>query len=225
MSNGITSWSPSRWSEYRTCPASVKYKHIDGLPCGERHPSAEKGDRIHQEIQDYICGWRPSLETKIHPNVLEWIEWLKAEYKEGRVKTEQKIGINKDWKVTGYFAPDTWLRTKIDASHVQPSKLIIFDWKTGKYKKSRDYDDALEIYGLSGLVLYPEIDEVRSFLMFTGTGEIDESLVLKEEFDPSINKWNDNTHNLFTDTLWPTNPGQHCRWCPFSKNVGGPCAY
>src|SRR5713101_1127677 len=211
---GVTAWSPSRYGLYEECPRKFKYKIVDKLP-EEEGPALARGTEIHGQIEDYIAG-RTNKKPEIHVDILEWIEWLKAEYRERVVKVEMQLALTKKWALTKWFAADCWLRVKIDAYHSREDVgATAIDWKTGKHsaEKTLLYNDALDIYATVILSLGLD-DAVVSHLVFTDAGIVvppNGYIVIKEELEDRQKYWERKVHSMMTDTLYAPNPSFRCR--------------
>ena len=73
---------------------------------------------------------------------------------------EYKWAIDRDWKIVPYDSKKAYLRgffdLKVDA---KIEGLFLYEWKTGKV-----YDDHSQqrfMYGMVGLIVHPEVDEVK----------------------------------------------------------------
>lgn len=218
----ITSWSFSRWSDYDQCPAKAKYKHIDKL----REPPNEamtRGIRIHKAAEDFLAGKAKQLP--------EDLKLLKKEYtdmKKLMPRCEQEWALDSEWKPTGWFDKNAWLRIKMDAearAKGDPTTMLADDTKTGKPRGG--YGAQMSLYALGGFFLYPMIQKVRTRLLFTDHGP---SATVVEEFErkdaPVLQKdWLKRIKAMLNDKRFAPKPGNYCMWCHFSKSKGGPCKF
>ena len=74
----------------------------------------------------------------------------------GEVKAEQKLAINRDLKIVGYFAKDVWGRCVIDVSSKKDSNIGIFDWKTGNI---REDSLQLKINACFMSIVHPDVEK------------------------------------------------------------------
>ena len=51
----LTSWSYSKYSCYKLCPAQFKYKYIERIPQGPA-PALERGLEIHDDAEKFMKG-------------------------------------------------------------------------------------------------------------------------------------------------------------------------
>lgn len=60
----LTSWSFSRYSDYKQCPLKCKLKHIDKIS-EPPNPAMARGAAIHNLAEDYIKGKVPKLAPEL----------------------------------------------------------------------------------------------------------------------------------------------------------------
>ena len=60
----LTSWSFSRYQDYKSCPAKAKYKHIDKLK-EPPSPAMERGAAIHNLCEQYVRGTLAKLPPEL----------------------------------------------------------------------------------------------------------------------------------------------------------------
>src|SRR5262245_51001335 len=134
--SAITAWSYSRLSLWEQCPLAFKLKHIDKVK-EEQSPAMARGDKIHKSAASYITG-QSALSPELGKfNVL--LTELQRMPPDVKV-VEQQWGFTKNWRATGWFGSDTWLRVILDAAVVYPDGTAdVIDHKTGKqYETNRD---------------------------------------------------------------------------------------
>src|SRR5512133_3862286 len=91
----ITSWSFSRYSDYKRCPAFAKYKHLDKLPEAPSTAMA-RGSEIHGLAEQYSLG-----KLKALPNALSGFKDEFAAIKKIKAKiVEQQWAFTADWQPT-----------------------------------------------------------------------------------------------------------------------------
>lgn len=227
----LVSWSFSRWSDYRKCPALFCYKHLQKLK-EPPNPAMERGSAIHKLAEEYTLGRLKKL-----PKELELFKDEFAELKKQKIKfVEESWSFRKDWTLTEYDDWNhCWLRVKTDAAYVHPKHnvLVVIDHKTGKPRpeKTEEYELQLELYGLAGLEQQPEIDLVSPRLWYLDVGEIypnpeeREIEYLRADQKELRKKWEARVAPMFKDTQFKPKPGDACRWCHYRKSNGGPCKY
>lgn len=214
----ITSWSYSRYAMYNKCPASAKYKFIDKLP-EPPAPAMERGNIIHKLAEDYTTG-----KLKKLPNELQLFKAQFVELKKSKPQVEQTWAFREDWSQTRY---DDWqgckVRIKVDASCLDDTTLYVIDNKTGKLRDG--YDEQLELYAGTGMLVYPHVKEVNTQMWFLDSGDVVEKTYKISEGKKIIKDWEKKVEPMLNDTRFAPKPGNHCRWCAFSKTKGGPCKF
>jgi len=217
----ITAWSFSRWDTYQTCPAKAKFKFIDRLP-EPRGPAAERGEAVHKAAEAFVRGWAKTLPAELSSHALE----LRALKKE-KPLCEEELALTEGFEAqTGWFDKDAWCRAKMDVLATKKAPRII-DYKTGKAYPEKHALQA-ELYALFALKLLEATAVIVEF-WYTDIGPSANSVEMYGEGERSLTKlvkrWTTRAKPMLTDTKFKATPGNHCRWCTFSKAKGGPCKY
>jgi len=213
----ITAWSFSRWKDYEQCPLKAKYKHVDKMK-EPPAPAMERGSAIHKLAENFAKG-----ELRKLPPELKLFSEQFAELKKSRPMVEESWAFTDRWSPTDWFAFNAWLRVKTDAACLDGDTLYVIDHKTGK--KKDDHADQLSLYAVAGMLKYPAVRKVVSQLWYLDSGEMTD-----QDFDvselPGLQKdWVAKTKAMLNDMRFSPKPGNHCRWCSFSKSKGGPCKF
>jgi CRISPR/Cas system-associated exonuclease Cas4 (RecB family) len=221
---GPTAWSYSRLNTYRQCPYRYKLTVIEK----RKEPESSallRGQTIHKLAENYIKG----ISKSIAPELKTFTAEFKA-LKKFDVDAETQWAFTREWKTTEWFAYDVWNRMVIDAAAlVKPKKkgsdiiLRVIDFKTGKVYGENE--EQLGLYALGGMSRYPEVDAVETELWYLDQGEEKKIMFSREKVPELVEYWDKETKALFKDKTFAPRPGDHCRWCPFSKSKGGPCKY
>jgi len=219
MTNPITAWSFSRLALYEECPAKFKYRHIDKLP-EEKHPAMQRGIDIHNDAQSFLIGDHMLPQ----PTLMRFSSMLK-DLREMKPMVEQQWALDRNWKPTGWFAKDCWVRVIIDAGVIYPGdrEAAVIDWKTGK--KYGDNADQMELFAITTFQMFPMLREVDTHLCYLDSGEEDQETFTKEGIAEAKREWEDRVEPLFNDTRFLPRPSKRCHWCAFSRAKGGPCAH
>lgn len=216
--NAVKAWSYSRFSTYDLCPAKLKYKFIDKLP--EKPSKAlEKGDRVHKAVAAYLLGKGPFTEEAAR------FRWLYAPAQAFTDKVvEQQRAYTEQWKPTGWFKGDCWVRVVWDlALMYEDATGEVIDHKTGKRYGSND--DQMELFGLSFLCEYPHTTGVTTRLAYLDSGEQEFAEFKRADVAPLQAKWAKKVAPLFADEIFAPRPNDKCRFCSYSKSEGGPCRF
>ena len=226
----ITSWSFSRYSVYKLCPAKAKYLYIEKLK-EPPSPAIERGAQIHDLAEKYI----KSQLRALPPELKKFEDDFKALRKQYKKKihgmvVEDQWAFTKDWTETAWNDwIKCWVRIKIDcAEHVDEETLRVRDWKTGKFREQQqeDYAEQLELYALAALLLHPHINRVMTELVYLDEGTVFAISDKRREDLPALKKlWEKRVTAMLKDQRFAPRPNDKCRWCHFSKAKGGPCKF
>lgn len=231
MANLVKSWSFSRYGDYKKCPAAFKYKHLDKI---KEPPNAamQRGTDIHKLAEDFVKG-----TTKKLPAELGLFKDEFAALKKQKVKfVEESWSFTQSWGLTTWNDWNgCWLRVKLDVAYVHPEHnvLVPIDYKTGKFRddKNAEYELQLELYGLAGLVQQPDIEVASPRLWYLDEGKVypdptEREIEYTQADVPRLKKvWMARVAPMFRDKTFKPTPGDHCRWCHYSKSKSGPCKF
>lgn len=230
----IESWSFSRYSDYKQCPAKAKYKHV--LKMKEpKNQAMERGAAIHDLAEKYIKGTITRLPAELKLFEVEF-KALKKQYKKSinGMVVEDNWSFTKSWEETEWDNwVHCWVRIKLDCAHHDDEvTLRIRDWKTGKFREemNEEYVEQLELYALAALLLHPHIERAVPELDYLDEGTIyppeGKELVFTRADIPRLKKlWEKRTKAMLNDTVFAPRPNDKCRWCFFSASKNGPCKY
>lgn len=203
---------------YKKCPAQYNYKYNLGMrddrPPG---PAALRGTAIHNSIEDHY-----NFDSPLHEEIPEKIKphILKHKGVCEDVRPEMTFALTREWSPCEFDAEEAYVRGFIDNVFVYPDRVVMHEYKTGRYYPEHEEQKAL--YGMVGLILFDHVEQVEVHGVY-----IDQKLVKPATYDrlqlPSMQfMWQKDIDKMELD-IFPARPGQHCRWCPASKLAGGPC--
>lgn len=228
-------WSFSRWHQYEQCPQQFNFKHLRKLPApDDEGPALVRGKQIHAEAESYVD--KPSMPL---PDNLRLLAGPFKALRELGGASELQKAFNAKWEETGWFDKETsktgaaWCRVVIDRIVYATPKtktVRIIDYKSGKIRG--EYVEQVELYQLSGLLLDPIADSATGELWFTDQGKIlgggpkGEIVAVPRSAVPKLKKkWEARIKPMMNDKVFAPKPGNHCRFCHWSKAKGGPCVY
>jgi len=229
----IVAWSFSRWRDYRKCPAYAKFKHVERLKEPEG-PALARGSHIHELAQVFA---QKSRRSRCPPELATFeAEFRVLQANRATLAVEQQWCFNREWRRTGWFDDDAWLRVVVDASWTgdRPQgpgaaplrRLTVIDHKTGKVYG--EHDEQLDLYALAGFLQDDAVDEVevQFWYLDQGVQKPDQARVFSRGDVPALKKkWASATRAMLADTVFRPRPSKSCTWCAFSKGKGGPCRY
>lgn len=228
-SRQFKSWSFSRWNEYEQCPLRAKLKHIDKVPEGPKNPAAERGQDIALRTERYMAG----AVSKMPPELAPLAKDYQRVRKQPGLKVEMQYGFDRQWNPVPWDDwNNCWLRAKMDLhySYNKGRGLFIIDNKTGKFRddKNEEYMLQTELYAVTGAQQFPQVDEISVQLYYSDFGikfPEQPKVYTSEEAQSLIPVWNTRTKAMFADSRFTPRPGDHCRWCPYSRNKSGHCKF
>lgn len=231
----FTSWSYSRYADYKQCPLKAKLAHLDKI----REPKNQammRGADIHDQIRDFIRGTLKRLPTDLKS--------IKAELDRFKKLFKKKLLgaiVEEDWAFTADWTQTQWndwnncvLRVKLDAAEWldDGDTMIVTDWKSGKFREemNEDYVEQLELYALAALVLHPQLQRVRPRLFYTDLGlvyppEAKPLEFTRKDVEKLKKLWAKRTKPMLNDTRFAPRPNDKCRWCFYGQSgkiKGGP---
>ena len=212
-------WGFSKLDTYRTCPRKFRYQFIDKLS-QPGSPAMERGSMLHEACEGYLRGWLSVLPEELK----EWKESFDA-LREKKCRTEESWGFDRQWnKLEDWFQPTTWLRAKSDAHYVDGDKLIIIDFKSGKYRVPST--EQIELYAICGSVCYPSVPNITTSFWFLDTMQVYDKHYTAEHLIKLRKKYEMYAAPIYADEQWKPSPSMDCRWCPYSNSKkGGLCDF
>ena len=216
-------WSLSKYGLYKKCPTAYKFRVVDRIP-DPAGPAAARGTDIHAQLESYLATGNWTL-------AIPEFTIKKAEAMRGlNFRSEIKLALDENWKRVEWNAPEAWVRGIIDAmvllpdnGDVPPTEAQLGEWKTGKV-----YDDHVnqrDLYLTMVLSIWPTIDYGKIETIYVDQSHAQASELKREELEAKQIHWAKAVTPMLNDTFFSPRPGDHCRWCTFSKRRGGPCVF
>lgn len=232
----MLSFSYSKLSDYAKCPAYFKFRHIDKVPV-EEQDILVKGSAIHailakytltcyQERQTHLYDkWEaiasqvisemnilPEYEDEIMQDVKSYVEANEVEL-EGLAGVEEKVAIDKDFKVVGWLDENVWFRAIFDKLYIADNIAKISDYKTG-YSMSPDTFQ-LEIYAWLAYRIYPQLEFMQVEFDFTRFSFKKIFEIGKERLPVIQRKVKSRIERISLDTNFNPKINTLCSRCPF----------
>ena len=99
---------------------------------------------------------------------------------------------------------------------------FIVTHNTGRVRDS--YEPQLELYALTGLLMFPNVNTVDTELWFVDAGrKLEGQRYTRDDLEMLKARWTDRVTSMLTDTEFRPTPNQYCGYCHFRKSNGGPC--
>jgi hypothetical protein len=115
---------------------------------------------------------------------------------------------------TGWYAPDAWIRSKLDVLVINGADAVVMDWKTGKRKM--DFFQ-LQLFAVQVFKHFPQVQRVKTSLVWLKTMEMDTEQYTRLEAN---GMWQDimmrirRIEQALEHDNWPAKPSGLCRYCP-----------
>lgn len=201
------SWSWSRLEGFETCPKRYYHYNVKKDVVEEESENIRYGNMVHKSLEYRI---KRGLDLPLDLRHLEkWIAPI-AEAP-GKKLTEQKLAINENFELTGWFDGDAWCRVVIDLAIVGDQTAIVIDWKTGKQKND---EGQLDLCAAVMFTALPEIQTIIASYGWTRTKKFTRSVLQREEIPKVWNRLLPRVERLrvaHATTDFPPNPGGLCR--------------
>lgn len=224
MYEGAMTWS--RINDGEQCGLLFKLRHEEKRKEPDS-PHFIKGTRVHEGVNNYLTGRAKGLPVEAEP-MRDMLVQLKAKKS---LQGEEAWGYDDGWDplpVTGYFSKSDKLRAKVDALFwPSPTEVEVIDFKTGQVRESGL--DQPRFYAMLAMMRYDKAKAAFFSLWFLEHNKIlpeaaDREPLLRKDLQATAREFHKRISVVLKKKGVPE-PGLHCRWCPFSKNKGGPCPY
>jgi RecB family exonuclease len=233
LPNKITAWSYSRLSVFRKCKFQFYLKFIAKHPVKEDEgPALVHGRAVDELLQQYVAGNTKKLPIDLKKTMGKDLVDSVALLRKVSAHTQLEIAVDRNWQRVDWFSQQAWLRAKLDAAAVGPSKLnvsaggvLIVDYKTGKVYEA-PHTEQLEIYVAIGPSMWPDATEFNAQMWYVDQGLRSAPMLVENDgkrVERLRKKWTAIAAPIFTEKKFKPTPGMECRWCVFSGRRGGPC--
>lgn len=223
MNNGITAWSYSRYSDYKSCPLRFKLKYIDKRK-EPGSPAMQRGGDLHKEGENYL---KTPKKPRKPPEAYRHFKEEMTQLHGLKPLVECQWGFTNKWTPsTGWFGGDTWLRIICDVVVKYDDNTVdLIDFKTGR--KYDTNEEQVELFSGGAFMMWPEVTSVQTRLWYLDQPTDNEVIrnYTRSDFNRIQKDWTQKVVPMFKDKRFAPTPGQKCRFCAFAKNRGGPCVY
>lgn len=233
----ITSWSFSRYSQYKKCPLAAKFAFIDKIQ-QPQNDAMKRGDAIHKMAEAYVKGVTRALPVELK-KFTKLFKDLKARLKKRpeTITVEETWAFRKDWSRTVWNDwTGCWVRIKLDVAWVDETTVFVNDYKTGKFNPQfglDDYLEQLELYAAAALIIYadrgpnlkviPSLHYLDHGITYPPEGE--EKVYTPKDLPALKKQWEKRTKPMLNDKTFAPKPNRLCGWCFYGqdgKAKGGP---
>jgi len=231
-------WSLSALGTFEKCPARYNYKYILKIPEPTRHAAATRGIELHKAVEDFVSGKVEKL-----PSEIDFYTQFLSGLRQHENYPEHKVALTREWTPTEWDGEDTWYRGVLDLKLLtgpkpegdpgatsgcgtEPTEAVVYDWKSGKIYP--DHDDQKSLYSLSTFSEHPSVRRVRAIHVYLDLGQNREITYDRDQMHQLRELWTARVGHLERSIqigAFMPNPSYGCRYCPFSRSVGGPCRF
>ena len=214
--------SYSGMSLYGQCPSAFnrRYNLKEKTPSSDGKPSEAmlRGTRVHKGVENFLLG-----EADDIPEEAESFRGLFYAIRDEREsEPEKRFGFTDDWSETTFGDTQTGsVRGMLDIAYEHDGVAYVFELKTGKIYE--DHQKQQNLYSLAGLLLYPEVREVRCSLVYLDGG-IEKSVVTpRKREDTWKHYWRKKIVACQPPQEYKATPSWKCRFCDYNVDKGGTC--
>jgi len=223
----VPAWSFSSVSVYEECPYRLFIARVKKIrePQGE---AAARGEKIHQQAEDYTKGKEDGFPKEFWHRFEEELRELRRLHEAGVAEFEGEWAFTLDWTPTGWMAPDTWARIKLDA-YVRESETSarVIDYKSGKRRGNEiKHNQQCLLYAIAAFMRDINLEFVTTELWYTDLGETHKKEYTREQALAFLPMFHNRGLAQTTETNFDPQPAKFtCKWCPYKEGEFPECKY
>lgn len=218
----IKHWTYTIAQNYSECPYRA-YKRYVANQYGPQAEAANRGQQMHDNIEQYIRGNAQELGVKVNPRAVHIIDTLREKRlsQPELVLPEDKWGFDSDLKPCNYYGENIWLRVKQDIFlRESPTSAICFDWKSGKkIGKEGIHRMQAQLYTIASFLRFPELEFMKTQWEYIDQGK-DNYMICEYSRDKAmmyLNRWVDQGRAITSTTKFDPRPNRgNCRFCQYN---------
>lgn len=226
------SWS--RLSDYRQCPLKFKLKYLEKNDKFKEDESASphlvRGSNVHAALENYVVQMTSGGALEVKITSLPEVEAAKPfadrfiqNYEQ--VIPETQIAVNPNWQRIEWFSRYAYYRVIYDLIAINPSDVVIVDWKTGKM---RDYDGGpsgmgqLHLSAGIATALWPEVERVTTVYAYVDHRKTVPKTFTQEDGEKIRAHFASEYDRVNSDKEFKPKVNEFCKWCPATRDM---CPY
>jgi hypothetical protein len=202
--------------DWKNCPYKAFRKLIKkDLPKFVHTKETKWGDEVHTAFEVRI-----KHGTKF-PTGMEKYEAIAAPLVAAGAVAEKMLGITVDGRLCDFFAPDVWLRGKVDCTILRHENRIeipaadtaaIFDWKTGKRREEKA---ELLTHAVLLKAWQPTIQKITAHYVWLQDNEVGKAHDVSDTETKlaEIRSTMNTVWNCMEVDHFPKRPNPLCGWC------------
>jgi CRISPR/Cas system-associated exonuclease Cas4 (RecB family) len=197
---------------FSNCPKRYYYQRIARVVQDTGSEASLYGERVHKSIENYILGTEPLPDylDPLRPTITALSNMPYA-----RMLPEHEITLTREFRPTGWWDDDAWLRFKLDVMIHHDNYAAVVDWKTGKRRP--DFWQ-LELFAFAVMTADPSIERVATAFVWIRDMACDtQTFSRTEHYDGiKLRLLQDiaRIERALESDVWPVKPSGLCRFCP-----------
>jgi hypothetical protein len=214
--------SYSGMSMYENCPSAFRRRYIDKEETltgdGPPSPAMMRGTRVHRGCEMFLLGHMEDI-----PEEAESFRGLfYALRDERKARPEFRWAFDDNWELVSFDDKENGkVRGVLDIDYIHDDTAHIFEIKTGKIYE--DHAKQRNLYGLAGLLMYPEAHTVRVTNLYLDGAITKETVLMRGQLDTWKYHWDRKINGCQPPQVYAAKPNWKCQFCPYSKHLGGLC--
>ena len=206
----------SALNNFETCPKKFWHLRVQKDVKEAEGEALRYGKKVHKALEVYV-GKGKALPME-YRHMAEYVEQFKLF--PGTKHVELEMAITQEYKPTGWFDKDVWIRAKLDLVILGDRKAALIDYKTGKMKD--DGFTQLKLAAAMLMIFFKQIESVNMAylwtehdgVMTTQTFHRDDFVEVWNELMPRLNHF----EAAHVEGSFPANPSGLCKkHCPVTK--------
>lgn len=203
----LSAWHNCPWKAYR------QYIKKD-LPKQPQTEAMTWGNSVHTAFEVRI------KHGTAFPAEMAKFETIAAPLIAAGATAEKMLGLTVDGSPCDFFAPEVWLRGKIDATVTdevalsgRPRIAVIFDWKTGKRREEKE---ELLIHAVLLKAWKPTVQRITAHYVWLQNNEVGKAHDVSdtEQTLAEVRKTVRDVENAIVEDNFPKRRNPLCGWCP-----------
>lgn len=198
-------WSFSSLSTYEQCPLKYWHEKLSGNPPAPPGRAAARGNRVHEQVEEYLLGTRPTPPKEFSTFNDELNGLI-----DHNALPEMEMAFSQDWGESDW--DHAWVRGKLDA--VVPEMGLVIDFKTGRYYPK--HRDQAELYALMSYKKGLDQDgKVDCEFWYVDLDDVTLWTFPVSQMEAIQERWEARAAKLDEESEWRAKPNRFCKWCSY----------
>lgn len=198
-------------SLYDKCPRRFYEEKVLKMHPAQESEAMRFGNAVHKAIEDYVLGKPLGQIASTYKSTID-----AALSKGTTYHPEVKLAVTKDWKTTGFFDNDAYIRGAADLIVTNETEIgYSFDWKTGSAKYASVTQ--LDLMNVMTFAKFPNLQAIKSGLIFLVNPSVKFCINERSKSERSIATWlakADEIDSAIASGVLPEKPNNFCGNCP-----------